>query len=204
MPEARPRLIWAATTLAVLVLTAGCGQTRSIQALPPRPAVTTDTLSEALAAEGLARLEVRLRVGETPLSEEVSRLRLRLDEIRFHVDDGNWVSFPSSSGILTIARDDEYDRAVLSTQLAPVAYDSVEVVFAEVYIEFGTNAGGPITTARPPRAARRLILEPGLGSTTSVELVLNPGASLFRDSECRWHFLPFVDASVESGSDPSR
>ncbi|HEX7069808.1 MAG TPA: hypothetical protein VF190_03335 [Rhodothermales bacterium] len=191
----RDRIRLRAALLALIVLggvAGGCGQTHSIQALPPEPVVPVDTTAEALRRAGLARLEVRLRIAGSPLPDEVSAIRLRPTEVRFHATDAAWVSVPSSGGLFTIDRTAQDTRTIVSTQVAPAVYDSVEVRFGDVYVEFGPNAGGPITSADPPAAVRATLIDATVGAQRAIELVLDPGASIMQDAACRWHFLPFV------------
>ena len=178
--------------MLLLLVTWGCGQTRSIQALPPQPVVPVDTTDASLVAAGLARLEVRLKVDGVPLPADVTSLRFRIEEIRFHAVDAGWVGFPSSSGVLAIDGTSATERPILSTRLEPARYDSVEVAFGDLYVEFGSNAGGPLTAGAPPRTARAYSLGVDVGATTSLVITLDPGASIFQDAACRWHFLPFL------------
>lgn len=183
-----------AAALALLLVVGGCAQTRSIEAQPPRPAARLDTSAAALTEAGLGRLEVLLVADGSPLPADVARVQLRASEVRLHQVDGSWLSFPASTGRFALESDQAQVRSILNTQVPPALFDSIEVHFDEVYLEFGANAGSALTMASPPRAVRRLDLRPEVGRTVRVRLTLNPGASVMQDEACRWHFLPFITA----------
>lgn len=195
MVDLHSRRYVPALLLLCLFVLAGCARTRSIEALPPRPVVVSEA-GELLAA-GLARLEVRLSVPEQPEREEVEAMRLRVTGVRFRNSDGTWRSFPAAGGLLRIDSREKLDRSVLSTQVDPALYDSVEVTFGDLYVEFDANAGGPIVSETAPTARRALHVRTQAGKETVVEVRLDPEASLIRDSDCRWHFLPFVTVEVD-------
>lgn len=198
MVDGRNQLLHALGIAVVAgVALSACARTSSIQALPPRPAAPIDTSALALEEAGLARIDVALRISGTALPEDIGRIRLRPTEVRLHERGGSWVGYPATGGAFTISGSAADTRRILSMQVVPTDYDSVEVAFGDLYVEFDGNAGGPLTRADPPRSSRYVAASPALGTTTTVTLTLNPGASVFQDAACSWHFLPFL--TVEPG-----
>ncbi len=153
---------------------------------PPRPPDT-----------GRATLVIQVATGGTPLPADVQALRFRLAEVRLKARGGAWTSYPADAGRFQITAEARPRKTVLSTRLPPVPYDSLALVLEDVFVQYGPNAGGPLTLTRgePLRLAHPLAPLPD--QTTTLHLTFEPGASLSRDAACRWFFLPFITARVE-------
>lgn len=189
------RMVHGATPLCLALLLglfSGCARTRSIEALPPRPGVQNGSTNADLLQAGLARLEVKLEVPAQSMPEDAASVRFRVAGLRLRESGGMWHSYPAGAGVIRVDGRERLERTVLSTQISPAKYDSVEISFDDVYVEFDANAGGPITSEESPRAARLVEVEAEVGGEMIVILRLDPAASLIQDSSCRWHFLPFV------------
>ena len=175
------------------VLWIGCSSTEQIEALPPAPGIVAlpDTLDASLA-----RVSISLRT-EGELPEDVERLRLRANEVRLHAHEGGWRTLPASSGILQLSGDTQrVERNVLTTRIPAGSYDSLEVVFDELQLDFGPNVGSRLTSSRPPSTRRAMSLTVERSETVEMRLTLNLAASLARDASCRWYFLPFVSLEL--------
>ncbi|RMH60526.1 MAG: hypothetical protein D6685_10265, partial [Bacteroidetes bacterium] len=173
----------------------GCGGTRPIETAPPRPAPSI--VPPRPPDTGRATLVIQVATGGTPLPADVQALRFRLAEVRLKARGGAWTSYPADAGRFQITAEARPRKTVLSTRLPPVPYDSLALVLEDVFVQYGPNAGGPLTLTRgePLRLAHPLAPIPD--QTTTLHLTFEPGASLSRDAACRWFFLPFITARVE-------
>lgn len=140
----------------------------------------------------MSRILVNLLADATSLPPDVDTVRFRISELRFRLRGGGWESFPISGAPVSVSAGEQATRVLLNTQIRPGAYDSVQVTLGDVYLEFAANAGGPVTTGQLPAAARAAALQLSAATATSLDLTLDAGASLSRDSACRWYFLPFL------------
>jgi hypothetical protein len=185
---------------AVLLITAltGCASTQEIETSPPQPR-TGAADGEAAAQE--ASFTVVMAGGETPLPSDVSHLRFRITEVRLRRSDGRWVRLPSDSAPIEISEGRQnVRRTLLDTRVAPVAYDSLTVAFDDVFVQFGANAGAPLTIPGDAPQQLAIGLNPARGAHTTVLLTVEAGASLTRSPDCRWFFVPILlsDLSVVS------
>ncbi len=177
------------------LLAAGCSSTREIETAPPRPAVpvVTDTTGTAM----LAPLTVLVEMGPTALPADVQAMQFRVAEVHLKPTDGAWTSYPADVNSFLIAGNRRTRKAVLSTRVPPAAYDSLAVSLSEVFVQYGANAGGPLTLPRRTPLRLPLTTSLAIGRSTTIRLVFEPGASLSRTDDCRWFFLPFFEARVE-------
>lgn len=175
--------------LVVVLAAAACGGPREIVTAPPVPATTPADLAPAAAR---ARLTVELEPGRTPLPDDVARLRFRVDEVWLKPAGGAWTVYPA--GVQVVVDGARRRKALLVAAVPPVAYDSLALRLADVYVEFDANAGAPLTLPRdlPLRLGRAF--HPAVGATTTLGLVFEPGASLARTPAGRWLFAPFFTA----------
>ncbi|HMB93528.1 MAG TPA: hypothetical protein VKP65_21930, partial [Rhodothermales bacterium] len=88
-------------------------------------------------------------------------------------------------------------KPVLSTLVSPAAYDSLALSLTDVFVQFDANAGGPLTLPRNTPLRLPLTTTLAIGRRTVLRLRFEPGASLSRDAECQWFFLPFFEVQVE-------
>lgn len=169
----------------------GCASTQEIETSPPMP--RTGVADEAETSQE-APLSIVMGLGETALPGDVSHLRFRVAEIRLRQSaDGEWIRLPSDTAPVEVVEDTRNVRkTLLEARIAPVAYDSLSIVFDDVFVRFGTNAGGPLTTGREAPHQLALGFEPEPGVLTRVMLTLEPGASLTRSPDCRWFFVPVL------------
>ena len=90
----------------------------------------------------------------------------------------------------------DLSKNILTTRVESVAYDSIAFTLSNLFVLFGENAGGPIAWPRDQRLTQKLEFEQGLEAATRVRIVLEPGASLLKDADCRWYFVPFWKADL--------
>lgn len=182
----------------LLVALVGCASTQEIETSPPQPRTGTQD-AEAAAQEAL--LAVVMTGGETALPGDVSHLRFRVTEVRLRRADGLWVRLPSDSAPIEISDETpNLRRTLLDTRVAPASYDSLTITFDDVFVRFGPNAGAPLTTADEAPQQLALELNPTLHDRTTVQLTLEPGASLSRSPDCRWFFVPILLSRVTAVS----
>ena len=86
---------------------------------------------------------------------------------------------------------------MLSTRVQLQAYDTVALQISDVFVLFGENAGGPLTLPNDLPFEVAVDLQPNAGEATQLNIVLESGASLFKDANCKWYFVPFWTAAGE-------
>ena len=185
-----------AIVLSGLVLfMAACGSTRQIETSSPRPVnIPGDSRHEAA---GMGSMMIDLETGETSLPAEIQVLRFRIDEIRLHTDEGEWVTFPTELNNFEIIPERYVNKTILSTRVQPVMYDSIALRISDVFVLFGENAGGPISLPRNEPVKLAVDMHPEVGEATQVRITFEPEASLYKNSNCRWFFVPFWTAKLE-------
>ncbi len=185
----------SASLALLVVLSTGCGSTRQIETSSPRPRVFPG--SAGGEASGLGLLAIDIETGKTSLPDDVQALRFRIDEIRLHTDEGEWITFPGELNTFEILPDRYLGKTILSTRVQPLVYDSIAVKISDAFVLFGENAGGPVTLPRDEALEIAVEMKPTVGDGTQVVIAIEPGASLYRDNNCRWYFVPFWTARVE-------
>ena len=65
---------------------------------------------------------------------------------------------------------------------------------SDLFVLYGENAGGPIAWPKDQSIKEVLHIEPGVEAVTRVKIILEPGASLLKDENCKWYFIPFWSA----------
>lgn len=182
----------------LLIAVIGCASTQEIETSPPQPR-TGVTNDEAAAQE--AAFTVVMTGGETPLPSDVSRLRFRITEVRLRRADGRWVRLPSDSAPIEIGEGRQNARrTLLDTRVAPTAYDSLTISFDDVFVQFGANAGAPLTMAGEAPQQLAIDMNPMLEARTTVRLTMEAGASLTRSPDCRWFFVPILLSELSVAS----
>ena len=181
--------------LFVLLFSAGCGSTRQIETASPRPVNLPGLAGNP--ASGMGLLTIDVETGETDLPEEVQALRFRIDEIRLHTDEGEWITYPVELNSFEILPDRYVGKMILSTRVEPVLYDSLSLRISDAFVLFGENAGGPLTLPKDRPLEVAIKIQPEVGVAKQVSLAIEPGASLYKDDACRWYFVPFWRARVE-------
>jgi len=173
---------------------AGCSSTRQIETERPRPATPQPA---APPSDGpRADLVVHFETGTTALPEDVDALRFRVVDLRFRQRDGAWTTYPADFNTFEVRRGEPVQRkAVLATHLPAAAYDSLAVTLGSVYVQYGPNAGGPVTMPHDAPVRLPFTLQPQPGRPATLVLTFEPGASLSRSADCRWFFLPFLFAA---------
>ncbi len=141
----------------------------------------------------MARLTIMVETGETALPEAIQAMQFRVAEVRLKPANGPWTTYPADVNSFNIAAGSRARKVVLSTLIPSAAYDSLGLALSDVFVFYDANAGGPLTMPHDtplvlPLAARLTINQP-----TTLRLLFEPGASLSRDADCRWYFLPFFD-----------
>ena len=166
----------------------GCGSIRQIETASPRPAnVSLDGAETA----GLAVLGVNIETGNTILPDEIQALRFRIEEIRLRSEEGEWKDFPAEQNSFEVLPDRYLFKTVLSTRVQPIAYDAVALKISDVFVLFSENAGGPLTLPHDLPFEVKIDLIAEVGNANQINITIEPGASLFRDADCRWYFVPF-------------
>ena len=181
--------------LIVALLGAGCGSTRQIETTSPRP-VNQPGLS-GTPVSGMSLLTIDVETGETRLPEEVQALRFRIDEVRLHTDEGEWITYPAELNSFEILPDRYVGKMILSTRVEPVLYDSLSLRISDAFVLFGENAGGPLTLPKDRPLEVAVNIQPEIGEVTQVSLAIEPGASLYKDDACKWYFVPFWRVNME-------
>ena len=144
-------------------------------------------------------LAIDIETGATSLPADVQALRFRIEEIRLHTDEGEWITYPAELNSFEVLPGRFLGKTILSTRVQPVLYDSIAVKLRDAFVLFGENAGGPLTLPRESPFKIAVNLHPKTGEATQVRIVIEPGASLFKDSKCKWYFMPFWTAGVVVG-----
>ncbi len=139
----------------------------------------------------MGQLAIDLETGQTPLPAEVQALRFRIEEIQLHTDEGEWITFPTDLNNFEILPDRYLTKSILSTRVLPVMYDSLALKISNAFVLFGENAGGPLSLPRDNLLKVAIDITPEVGQASQVRLAIEPEASLFRDNQCRWYFVPF-------------
>ncbi len=178
-----------------LLLAAGCSSTTQIQTAPPRPAMQAPP--DTMATTDLALLTVVVETGDTALPEAIQAMQFRLAEVRLKPADGDWAVYPSDANAFEISAGQPARKVVLSTQIAPVPYDSLALVLSDIFVFYDANAGGPLTLPRETPLTFPLAAHPTVDQPTMLRLRFEPGASLTHDANCQWFFLPFFEAIIE-------
>ncbi len=166
-----------------------CVSTRQIETASPRPLNVPGSSRAEVAGMGL--LSIEIDTGKTPLPDEIQALRFRIEEIRLHTDEGEWMTFPADLNSFEILPDRYLTKTVLSTRVQPIVYDSIGFKISDVFVLFGENAGGPLTLPGDRPIEIAVDLNPKVGEAEQARVTIEPGASLFKDQRCRWYFVPF-------------
>ena len=180
--------------ILLFVLT-GCASTRQIETSSPRPRTLPDAVAGEVAGMGL--LAIDIETGETILPDDVQALRFRIEEIRLHSDEGDRMTSPADLNSFEILPDRYLGKTILSTRVQPILYDSISVKISDAFVLFGENAGGPLTLPRDTPLEIAVEMQPVVGEATQLKISIEPGASLFKDDNCRWYFVPFWTAELE-------
>ena len=177
-----------------VLLLSSCISTRQIETTSPRPGFSPFS-NNGTAELGVFGLTVL--TGETELPDEVQALQFRVNEIQLRTVDGTWNALPVEINNFEVVPNRKLSRDILSTRVQSVEYDSIAVYFSDVFVLFGENAGGPISWPRNKPVKDKLSMKPSLDTPIRVELVFEPGASIARDPDCRWYFVPFWRVAVK-------
>lgn len=172
-----------ASFLFLLLLATGCGGTREVRTQPPRPAVAAP---DTAAAPDRTALTVTFDIAPS-MPPDVTALRLRVAALWLKPADLPWEKRPVSSGAV-----ESGGPAVrlLAAAVPHHRYDSLAVVLADPFVTFGPNAGGPLTVADSGLVRLPLPLDLDGRSNATLQLRLDPAASLARDTTGHWTFHP--------------
>lgn len=173
---------------------AGCSSTQQIRTAPPQSAIAVaDTTDQAT----LAPLVIVMETGGTALPEDIQAMQFRVADVRLKEADGDWVTYPAEVNNFVLSANKRAQKPVLSTLVPPAAYDSLALSLTDIFVQFDANAGGPLTLPRGTPLRLPLTTTLAVGRRTVLRLRFEPGASLSRDAQCRWFFLPFFEVRVE-------
>ena len=181
--------------LMLLLVSVGCASTRQIETSSPRPRILPDESRAEVFGMGL--LSIDLETGATPLPADVQALRFRLEEVQLHTDEGEWLTFPAELNTFEILPDRYLSKTILTTRVQPLVYDSIAIKITDTFVLFGENAGGPLASPDDEALKIAVRMQPEVGQATQISITLEPGASLYRDTECRWFFVPFWTGEEE-------
>ena len=182
------RICMLCQVICCVLLLSSCISTRQIETTSPRPGFLPFS-NNGTAELGVFGLTVS--TGETQLPSEVQALQFRVNEIQLRTADGAWKALPVEISNLEIVPNRDVSKDILSTRVQSVEYDSIAIYISDVFVLFGENAGGPISWPRNKPVKDKLSIKPSQEIPTRVELIFEPGASIARDSDCRWYFVPF-------------
>ena len=174
--------------LASLLFCSSCITTEQIQTTSPRPA--SGALLNTNTA-GMGVFSVTVSTGDTTLPEDVQALRFQVDEILLKNNEGDWQALPAELNSFEILPNRELSKTVLTTRVEPVLYDSIAFSISDLFVLYSENAGGPIAWPKDQHLKEKLSFKPNVTTATRVEIILEPGASLLKDSNCHWFFVPF-------------
>lgn len=177
--------------LCGLLTLAGCSSTRQIRTAPPRPAVAMPPPSDAAAPRG--RLAVAIEVGPSALPDGAAALRFRVAEVRLKPAGAPWIVLPADPNAVEVPADRPFRIPILAADLPAARYDSLALVLGDVFVQYGANAGGPLTLPRDAPLLLPLALDVETGALTALHLRFAPAAALSRSEDCRWFFLPFFE-----------
>lgn len=187
--------------VVAFVSLAGCGSTRQIETSPPQPA--HPAASRPADVQTAAALAVVIETGETPLPGDVQALRFRVADVHLKPRDGAWTTYPADVNSFELRNDGRgVRRTVLVTRVPPLAYDSLAVGLGSVYVEYGPNAGGPLSLAGDAPVRLAFPFHPAATRPSTLTVTFEPGASLSRTADCRWFFVPFLSASLDAAARP--
>lgn len=194
LPAAMPIVL-----ILLAMALAGCAGTRQIETAPPQPARTS---GRGVGVAGpMALFSIDFTVGDSALPADVRALRFRVEQIRLK-QGSEWQMYPADVNSFEIAntrRGATGRKTVFSSRIAPLPVDSIGLILGDVFVLYDANAGGPLTSS--PETP---ILASGVAPTAEVParvtFTFEPGASLLRDPNCRWFFLPFWTLAT----DPAR
>lgn len=181
--------------LFLIFAAGGCSSTQQIEA--SRPQTIDQTGREDQPPVRQARLIVALEQGATALPEDIEQFEFRISEVHLHEEGGDWIRLPSDVHQFALPLHRNARRIVLDTGVEPAAYDSVALRFDNVFARFSANAGAPLTTAADEPLRLALNLGTSLDAAAAITLQFEAGASLRRAPDCRWFFVPVVQAQVE-------
>lgn len=176
-----------------LLFLSSCISTRQIQTASPRPASSP---LENTNTAGMSVFSVTIETGQTPLPSDVQALRFSVDEVHLRSEEGEWIVMPADFNSFEILANRELSKNVLSTRVEPMSYDSIALSISDLFVLYDENAGGPIAWPRDQPIKEPLSIDPDVGVATRVRIILEPGASLLKDPQCRWYFSPFWTAEV--------
>lgn len=180
--------------LIVLCLLTGCSSTRQIRTAPPQSAIPiADTTDQAT----LAPLVIVVETGSTALPDDIQAMQFRVAEVQLKRAGGSWETYPAEVNSFVISAGSRTRKPVLSTLISPAAYDSLAITLTDVFVRFDANTGGPLTMPRDTPLHLPLTTTLAVGRRTMLRLRFEPGASLSRDAQCRWFFLPFFEVQSE-------
>lgn len=183
--------------LSLLVLSAGCSSTREIETSAPRsPAAVASEAQESDPQN--ARLTVILEPGGSMLPADVHELHFRIAEVRLRGVNEGWTRLSSEMQRVELRRTSRgTSRTIIDTRLPPAEYDSVAVSFDQVFVRFNANSGAPLAVADDAPLTFPLSVRSTVDAPTTLRLQLMPEASLVRSRDCRWFFIPVVEADAE-------
>lgn len=186
------RIMLRPVILSVLVgamlLYSSCISAEQIQTTSPRPASSSASNTNA---SGMGVFAVTVATGNTSLPEDVQALRFSIDEIHLKNNEGDWQVLPAELNSFEILPNRELSKTILTTRVETVLYDSIAFSISDLFVLYDENAGGPIAWPKNNPLKGQLRLKPEVNAATRIRIVLEPGASLLKDSNCRWYFTPF-------------
>lgn len=174
--------------LCGLLFLSSCISTKQIETASPRPGFLP--FSGNKVAE-LGALSMTVTTGASALPEEIQVLQFRINEVQLKTREGEWNSIPVELNNFEIVSNRVISKDILSTRVQAVAYDSIAIYLSDVFVLFGENSGGPVAWPRDRPIKDKIDIAPTPERSTRIKLVFEPGASVTKDDDCRWYFIPF-------------
>ena len=181
----------------VALALSGCMSTRQIQTSSPRPVNAPGLTDEA--AGGMGLVSVDIVTGSTALPPDIQALRFRLDEVRLRTEEGEWLTFPAELNSFEILQNRDVQKTILTTRVQPLVYDSLALKMSDVFVLFDENAGAPLTLPKDKFFTIGLGVQPAVGTVAQLRIAFEPGASLMKDVDCHWYFVPFWKKLEDQG-----
>lgn len=176
----------------------GCQSFEPIQTETPTPGVDANT--DSVRSTMGRPVEVQLATGETRLPEPISELRFRIPRMALITRDSSRTVRELPQITVKIIRGQTNTYTLLRSNFDPEAYDQLKLTIRDIYVEYGPNAGAPLTVETDEVEVS--MPAPASPSTPLIlRLTLDGVASFDRSFDRTWVFTPTFDAELlESGS----
>ncbi len=175
--------VWLLIGIGLWVL-AGCSSSKEVITHPPVAAPTES------APEDVTEISVVLEKGKSDLPREVETLTFSLTALEIRGVDQH-IRWPLGHRVIRIAKGKPLSIPLLTTTLPVASYDTLRLYLSDAQVRFSANAGGPLTSDVGSMLSIPLSLTLQSEQPVTLTLRFEPEPSLWRDTQCTWHFVPF-------------